>query len=84
MTNPILNAKGGFFGHTTFTLAGSFDCATDFELPPKTCTATGATSDGSFWMLGGKNSLISGTYHTVWSVPSLFTMTTVMGAVTKF
>jgi hypothetical protein len=84
MTNPILNAKGGFFGHTTFTLAGKLDCPPEFGLTEETCIATGATSDGSFWMIGGHGSLISGTYHTVWSVPSLFTMTTVMGAVTKF
>jgi len=84
MTDPILNANGGLLGHTTFSLAGSFDCAPEFGLPEGTCTATGATSDGSFWMVAGHSSLIRGTYHTVWSVPSLFTMTTVMGAVTTF
>jgi len=84
MSNPILNANGRLLGHTTFSLAGSFDCAPEFGLPEGTCTATGATSDGSFWMIGGQDSFISGTYHTVWSVPSLFTFTTVMGAVTKF
>jgi len=84
MSDPVLNANGGFLGHTTFSLAGSFDCSSEFGLPEGTCTATGAVSDGTFWMAGGQRSLISGTYHTVWSVPSLFTMTTVMGAVTKF
>ena len=84
MSNPVLNAKGAFVGHTTFSLKDSFDCSSQFELPEGTCTATGATSDGSFWMIGGQSSLISGTYHTDWSVPSLFTVTTVMGAVTKF
>jgi hypothetical protein len=83
MSNPSLNAYGGFVGHTTFSLANSYDCASEFGLPEGTCTATGATSDGSFWMIG-RGSLISGTYHTVWSVPSLFTTTTVMAAVTKY
>jgi len=83
MSNPILNAFGGFVGHTTFSLTNSYDCALEFGLPEGTCTATGATSDGSFWMTG-KGSLINGTYHTIWSVPSLFTTTTVMAAVTKY
>ena len=81
MSDSILNARGGFLGHTAFSLAGSFDCAPEFGLPEGTCTATGATSDGSFWMIGAQGALISGSYHTVWSVPSLFTQTTVMGAV---
>jgi hypothetical protein len=81
MSDPVLNAYGAFSGHTTFSLAGSFDCASVFGLPEGTCTATGATSDGSFWMIGAQGAFIVGTYHTIWSVPSLFTQTTVLGAV---
>ena len=80
MSDPTLNAHGGFLGHTTFTLAGGFDCSSEFHLPEGTCTATGATSNGSF-LMGGSGVTITGTYHTIWSVPSLFTQTTVMGAV---
>jgi len=83
MSDQTLNALGRFSGHTTFSLAGSFDCSSEFGLPEGTCTATGATSDGSFRMSGGQDTFISGTYHTVWSVPSLFTVTTVIGAVTQ-
>jgi len=81
MSDPLLNAHGWLFGHTTFSLTGSFDCSSAFGLPEGTCTATGATSDGSFAMVGGKVVFVSGTYHTVWSVPSLFTQTIVLGAV---
>jgi len=80
MSDAILNAMGGFLGHTTFSLAGSFDCAPEFGLPEGTCTATGATSDGTFGMIGKQGTLV-GRYHTDWSVPSLFTLTTVIGAV---
>ena len=80
MSDHTLNAHGGFLGHTTFTLAGGFDCSSEFQLPEGTCTATGATSNGSF-LMGGSGVTITGTYHTIWSVPSLFTQTTVMGAV---
>ena len=93
MSDPILNAQGKFSGHTTFTLSGSFDCVPEFDpyvfqflgfhMPHGTCTATGATSNGSFRMNGGQNTLISGSYQTAWSVPSLFTVTIVIGAVTQ-
>ena len=81
MSDQTLNARGAFVGHTTFTLAGSFDCAPEFGLPEGTCTATGATSDGTFGMIGKQGTFIGGKYHTDWSVPSLFTMTTVIGTV---
>lgn len=80
MSPPTLNAHGAFVGHTAFSLAGSQDCTLWFGVLGLPCTATGATSDGSFWMVG-QGTFITGTYHTVWSVPSLFTETTVMGAV---
>ena len=80
MSDQALNAMGAFVGHTTFSLKGSFDCAPQFGLPEGTCTATGATSDGTFGMIG-KQATIVGKYHTDWSVPSLFTMTTVIGTV---
>ena len=81
MSDQTLNSVGWFVGRTTFTLAGSFDCAPEFGLPEGVCTATGATSDGTFGMLGRQFTLIGGKYHTDWSVPSLFTFTLVMGAV---
>ena len=81
MSDPTLNSHGAFAGHTSFNSYGSSDCAPLFGLPEGTCTATGATSDGSFWMLGDHGVSVTGSYHTVWSVPSLFTQTTVMGAV---
>jgi len=93
MNDSTLNAQGWLAGRTTFSLAGSFDCAPEFDLyvrsllgfgmPKGTCMATGATSDGLFGMNAGQGTRISGTYHTVWSVPSLFTLTTVIGAVSQ-
>ena len=83
MSPDRLNAKGQFSGSTSFTLQGKVDCASQFGLPEGTCTATGAGSDGSFKMSGSHDVRISGTYHTDWSVPSLFTATTVVGAVTQ-
>lgn len=83
MSDSALDAQGRFSGTTTFSLAGSFDCSSLFQLPEGTCTATGGTSGGSFRMNGGEDTLITGTYDTVWSVPSLFTMTAVIGAVSQ-
>jgi hypothetical protein len=82
MSDTTLNARGAFAGHTTFSLVGSEYCRPWFDIPGLPCTATGATSDGSFWMVG-QGTFITGTYHTLWSVPSLFTTTTVMAAVTQ-
>jgi hypothetical protein len=81
MSDQTLDAVGGFFGHTSFSLSGSFDCAPEFGLPEGTCTATGATSDGTFGMIGKQGTIIAGKYHTDWSVPSLFTLTTVIASV---
>ena len=84
-TDPSLDARGFFFGHTAFTAAGGMDCSMppfDFPLPEGTCLATGATSDGSFFMAGSQGTFIRGTYETIWSVPSLFTQTTVIASVT--
>jgi len=84
-TDPSLNAGGFFFGHTTFTAAGGLDCSMapfDFPLPEGTCLATGASSNGSFFMTGGQGTFIHGTYATIWSVPSLFTQTIVIASVT--
>ena len=89
MSDPSLNANGRFSGQTSFTTAGSFDCATPNPilyfpgLPDGTCTATGATSNGSFHMNGAQDLLISGSYVTGWSTPSLFTATQVIGAVAQ-
>jgi len=82
-TDPSLDGQGFFFGHTTFTTEGGEDCTMapfNFPLPEGTCLATGATSDGSFFMSGSQGNFIFGTYETVWSVPSLFTETTVIAS----
>ena len=88
MTPSSLGAVGGFFGKTTIPSdtpigsSGSFDCAPVFGFPEGTCTATGASSSGSF-LLFGQGSSIGGTYSTTWSVPSLTTTTTVSASVTS-
>jgi len=83
-TDPSLDGQGFFFGHTTFTAVGGEDCTMapfNFPLPEGTCLATGATSSGSFFMSGSQGDFIFGTYETVWSVPSLFTETSVIASV---
>jgi hypothetical protein len=85
-SDPKLDGHGLFFGHTTFTNAvpPGEDCTMppfSFPLPEGTCLATGATSNGEFLMAGGEGTFILGYYHTTWSVPSLFTQTTVMASV---
>ena len=83
-TDPTLDAHGFFSGHTTFTAAGGEDCSMapfNFPLPEGTCLATGATSNGSFSMFGSEGTVIQGTYETTWSIPSLFTETTVIASV---
>ncbi len=82
-SDPVLNAKGTFSGQTTFSLAGAIDCSGSTGLPEGTCTATGASSEGSFQMVGAMGARINGTYETQWSVPSLFTETMVVGAVVQ-
>jgi hypothetical protein len=88
-SDPVLNAMGTFSGQTTFSLVGSIDCANPSSpvyfpgLPEGTCTATGASSAGTFQMVGAQGAKIAGTYETAWSVPSLFTSTTVLGAVVQ-
>jgi hypothetical protein len=83
MTPSSLNAVGGFLGKTTIPpigTGGSFDCSTLFGFPEGTCTATGASSSGSF-LLFAHGSSIKGTYSTAWSVPSLTTTTSVSASV---
>jgi hypothetical protein len=82
-TDPSLDGHGLFFGHTSFTAKGGMDCSMppfNFPLPEGTCLATGATSDGSFFMSGGQGAFILGVYVTIWSVPSLFTQTSVLAS----
>ena len=92
MSLPALDASGRFSGQTSFSLAGSYDCSSLFAFPgipplptspTPTCTATGATSGGSFQMNGAQDLVIGGSYATVWSAPSLFTTTMVVGAVAQ-
>jgi hypothetical protein len=88
MTPSSLNVAGGFMGKTTIPsdspvgTAGSFDCAQAFGFPEGTCTATGASSAGSF-LLFGHGTSVKGTYSTIWSVPSLNTATTVSATATS-
>ena len=83
MSVPSLDAVGTLQGTTTFNLVGSIDCSPLTGLPEGTCTATGASSLGTFQMSGLHGLSISGSYSTVWSVPSLFTTTTVVATVTQ-
>jgi hypothetical protein len=88
MTPSSLNVQGGFAGKTTIPSdtplgsGGSFDCAPILGFPEGTCTATGASSTGSFNLYGHGTS-IRGTYSTIWSVPSLTTMTSVSATLTS-
>jgi len=90
-SDTTLDGQGFFFGHTSFTLAEEEPCSAVFptgspifDLPPSIlshCIATGATSNGVFFMAGGHGSFIFGTYNTVWTVPSIGTATTVIASV---
>jgi hypothetical protein len=88
MSIPSLNVVGGFAGKTTIPsdnpvgTNGSFDCAPYLLLPEGTCTATGASSAGSF-LLFGHGTVIKGSYSSTWSVPSLTTTTVASAAVTS-
>jgi len=82
-SDASIDGQGHFFGHTTFTAAGGVDCSMppfNFPVPEGYCLATGATSNGSFSMTVGHGAFILGTYQTIWSVPSLFTTTTVIAS----
>jgi hypothetical protein len=81
VSDPALDGHGIFFGHTSFSTVGSQPCPSLFPLPSAYCLETGATSDGAFFMSGSQGAFIFGFYHTIWSVPSLFTSTTVMATV---
>lgn len=84
MSDPALTSQGFFIGHSSFDLTNSFDCTQpplSLPLPPGTCTATGLTSDGFFHMENSQDATISGSYHTVWTVPALSTTTTVSASV---
>jgi hypothetical protein len=83
MSNPLLNVHGTFSSNTTFSLVGSQDCSAATGLPPGTCTATGASSLGSFQMNGAHGVKVSGSFSTTWSVPSLTTITDVSATVTQ-
>ena len=82
---PQLNAKGDLKGSTTFTNAGGVDCSMQDGSTgvPGTCLLTGASSAGTFNMQLSQGGKISGTYGTIWSVPSTFTATTVTATVTQ-
>jgi hypothetical protein len=86
-TPSLLNSAGRFSGDTTIPTTSYapqfpyYDCSAAYGLPTGTCTATGALSSGTFKMHGSQNTRIDGSYNTMWSVPSLFTATIVIGAV---
>jgi hypothetical protein len=83
MSPASLDVSGRYKGSTTFSLAGGFDCSSLFNLPPGTCFATGATSTGHFSMDADPGVKVSGTFSTVWSVPSEFTTTSATATVTQ-
>jgi hypothetical protein len=83
MSPSSLNVHGTFSSITTFSLDGSMDCSPMTGLPEGTCTATGASSLGSFQMNGAHGVKVSGSFSTTWSVPSLTTTTDVIATVTQ-
>jgi hypothetical protein len=62
---------------------GSFGLYFESVVGLPLCVVTGATSSGSFQANGSPGVQVSGSYDTAWSVPSLTTMTTVVGTVTQ-
>lgn len=83
MSLSQLNAKGSLTSTTTFSAAGGIDCSGLFGLPEGTCLFTGASSVGSFQMVGQHGLKMSGDFSTVWSVPSITTTTTASGTATQ-
>lgn len=76
-----LTAIGRYSGSTSFSASGGVDCS-PLGLPG-TCLLTGASSSGTFIMNQGHGAKISGSYDTVWSVPSTFTSTTIVATQTQ-
>src|SRR5438445_4339937 len=77
-----LNSAGTFTGASFVPTAGSFDCTSMlsatlsaagiyFNLPQKTCLATGSISTGAFKLSHNSYRSISGVYGLYWSVPAL-------------
>ena len=84
MVPAQLDAKGTLSGTTTFTSAGGKDCSSESGLPPGTCLLTGASSTGTFQMVGQQGLKIgNGAYSTTWSVPSITTTTTATASATQ-
>ena len=79
-TPAILTASGEHSGTTFIPKTNTVDCSPFFQLPEGTCTFTGAFSTGTFRMTSPATK-IRGSYDTIWSVPSLLTMTTVIASV---
>jgi hypothetical protein len=82
MNVPQLDAKGTLSSTTTFSPNGGVDCSALTGIAG-TCLLTGASSAGSFQMVGQQGLKISGSFATTWSVPSITTSTTASAAVTQ-
>ena len=85
MSDSKLNGQGSLQGSPTIPPIGtnSYDCTSDYAIAvgvtwpfgPGTCVLTGASSSGNIRMTTSSGVKITGTFETVWSVPSLTTMT---------
>ena len=82
MSPAQLDAKGTLSSTTTFTSAGGIDCSAQTGFPG-TCLLTGASSTGTFKMVGVQGLKISGSFSTTWSVPSITTATQVSATATQ-
>jgi hypothetical protein len=83
--NPVgvLDASGSFSGTSVTPMQGGVDCSTSIGFPAGSgvCTMYGFNSMGSF-NLSGSQSMISGSYSTVWGIPAFTFTATATGTVT--
>jgi hypothetical protein len=71
MSPSSLNSQGLYMGNSSVPMAGSFDCSAQAGLPEGTCTETGLSSTGSFYMMGQGGSYTTGSYYVNWPAPSV-------------
>jgi hypothetical protein len=75
MSQPSLNAAGGFVGRSTIP-AGTA-CPPELGFPPGTCQLTGFASKGVFSMTNALGGDLKGSYSTTWTVPAVAFSSTV-------
>ena len=84
MSPSSLNSQGLYTGTSTVPTAGSYDCSALAGLPEGTCTETGLTSTGNFYMMGQGGTYISGSYTVNWPAPSVTFTGTAIATVTSW